>query len=144
MQQIIQEKSELPEKMYFENIDLVFQEENNRILTLDDYTENRNYKYKTILNTSKNFKTNVDSNNNLKFISINKQYPNSELREKFYYGVWYDDNTFIYSVKNKGIYMYNAENRTYATIIEGNNSFELIEVINNILYYDNTSIDLNI
>lgn len=142
IQQIINKEAKLPDNTYYSNIDLVFKEEKNRIATLDDYSEYRNYKTNIILDISKKFKTNIDEKNQLRFISINKQYPNSELKEFFDMGIWYDDDNFVYSVENKGIYMYNAATRKYTTIIEGEETYKIIKVFENKIYYDETYISV--
>ena len=143
LQNVINKETALPDNMSFINEDLVFEEEANRILTLDDYTEKDNFASEKILNISKKFKAYTDiKTNQFCFVSINKQAPNSQLREDFDYGIWKDDNIFIYSIKNKGIYMYNAEKRTYSTIIEGNNEFKIIQIEDNKLFYDESVIDL--
>ena len=137
MQNVIDKEAALPENMSFINENLVFEEEVNRILTLDNYTEKDNFASTKVLNTSKKFKAYSDIKTNLFcFVSINKQAPNSQLREDFDYGVWQDDSKFIYSVKQKGIYMYNAEERTYSTLLEGKNEFKLVKIENNKLFYD--------
>lgn len=144
LKEIVANKKELPEKMYFENSDLVFEQEKARVATLDDYTEYRNNRNKSILNISKKFKINQDLSGQIRFISINKQSPNSELRENLDYGIWYDDYNFIYSIKGRGIYMYNVLNHKYTTIIEGNDTYQLTGISEgNILYYDETSISVS-
>lgn len=133
----------LPEKMYYENTDLVFENEKTRIATLDDYTQYNNLTTETILNTSNKYKVNQDSEGKVMFISINKQAPNRELRELADSAVWYDDNTFIYSVSGKGIYMYDVQAQKYTTIVEGNDKYQIkVLTKENELIYDETSIVL--
>ena len=134
---------ELPENVNFVNEDLVFLEELNRINSIIDYSENDNFSGKNIVNISKKFKIyQNEETQQISFISINKENANSELREKINYGIWQTDYNFIYSISGKGIYMYNAKECRYTTIIEGNNEFKLIQIENNILSYDNTTIEL--
>lgn len=134
---------DLPETINFINEDLVFLEELNRINTLDNYTQKDNFACNKVLNVSKKFKAYIDINSNqFCFVSINKQVPNSELREEFTSGIWYQDDKFIYSINGKGIYIYYPEQRKYTTIIEGKENYELIKIEENKLYYDNKIIEL--
>lgn len=55
----------------------------------------------------------------------------------------YLDNTFIYSIKGKGIYEYNAETMKQTTIVSGNDTFEIKKITDNKLYYDETNININ-
>ena len=133
----------LPDKMYYENTDLVFESEKTRIATLDDYTQYNNLTTEKILNTSNKYKVNQDSKGKVMFISINKQAPNTELREIADSAVWYDDHTFIYSVSGKGIYMYDVQAQKYTTIVEGNDKYQIkVLTKENELIYDETSIVL--
>lgn len=129
--------------MYFKNENLVFIQEISRIMALDDYSESGNYEAEPIINISKKYKTYFDTKTNqLYFVSINKEYPNSELRENINYGIWYTDNQFIYSKKGSGIYLYNVDKHSYSTIIQGSDSFKLEKIENSKLYYDDKVIDL--
>lgn len=78
----------------------------------------------------------------IKFISKSKSVANSELREAINSGLWINDNIYAYGVSNKGIYVYNARERTYTTLITGNEDFHIIEYENFILKYDNKEIKL--
>lgn len=137
---------DIPKGITICNEDLVFEEEKNRINTLDNTTSAYNFeKPGVVLNKSNAFKVYTKSVNNnelfhdIRFISINNQFPNSELREMITMGMWYDDYNFIYSVKDRGIFIYNARERTYTTVITGEGNFELKEVKDNVIYYDDTS-----
>lgn len=88
--------------------------------------------------------TNDEGIYNVKFISKNRNYPNSELikhKQVYTYG-WLDNEQFLYSVKQEGIYCYNAKTRTLKTIIEGRQDFKIVKVENNTVFYDTTSIKL--
>ena len=143
LEDVAQKIVDIPENMNFVNEDLVFEEEIKRINSLDDYSGKDNFANTKVLNISTKFKayTNVNSNK-FCFISINKQVPNSELKEAFDSGIWYEDNKFIYSVEGKGIYIYNAEERKYTTLINGTEKFEIKKIENNKLYYDEKIVDL--
>lgn len=70
------------------------------------------------------------------FISKNNNYANSELKENINYGLWINDYVYLYSINNKGIYVYNARTREYLTLVTGNDEFKIISYDNNILRYD--------
>lgn len=142
----------IPNHIYVEDKDLVFEEEQNRINTLDDTTPNNNYsKIGIINNTSNEFKTykkvaNKDGNIYLvRFISIGNKYPNSELREYITCGLWADDYNFIYSVQGRGIFVFNARDRKYKTVLTGNETYKIYGYSNNIIYYDeNGKVEVNL
>ena len=149
LEDIVKNGQTVPNYVFIENIDLVFEEELKRIDSLDDTSKNfNNSSYGIILNTSNEFKiyknaVNKDGNIfNVRFISIDNKYPNSELREYISNGIWYDDYNFIYSVKGRGIFVYNAQDRTYKTLITdvANAEFEIRGIMENKLYYDEDSI----
>ena len=136
----------LPNYVYVENEDLVFEEEKDRVDSLDDSTKGNNYaKPGVISNTSSEFKTYVQTKNkekkiySVRFISIDDKYPNSELRELMCNGMWYNDYQFVYSVRNRGIFMYDVKDRSYKTIITGNEEFRIIGFNGTTLYYDEGS-----
>lgn len=148
--EIINGKKTIPQNIYIENSDSIFEAEQSRVNTLDDVSKNNNYSSEpAILNTSEKFKTykkqidNSIQSYNVRFISIEGEYPNSELKESINQGMWIDNEQFIYSVKNRGIYIYNAKTRQYTNVITGNDEFRIYGIENNRLYYDETSIALN-
>lgn len=147
LEDILQNEDDIPENIIFRNKNSVFEHEKNRINTQDDYTKYRNYTSNNVLNISNKFKTNVteiqQNVSEIRFISINKECANTELREVFYYGIWQNDNTFIYSVKNKGIYKYNPETQQYSTIVEGAEDYVIKKIENDNLYYDETYLTMS-
>ena len=150
LQELAKTDGSMPTGMYIENEDLVFLVEQERVNTLDDTTNNNNYATSAVLNTSSEFKTynsKIDSDGNLydiRFISINNKYPNSELKEVINKGMWLDNYNFVYSVEGKGIYIYNAEKREYKTVVTGNEKYNLNGFKDNKLYYDSNSIEINL
>ncbi|MBR6033572.1 MAG: hypothetical protein IKP28_02365 [Clostridia bacterium] len=77
-------------------------------------------------------------------MSKDRKLPDSELiRHKVIntYG-WLNDEELLYSVKGEGIFKYNAETRKLETIITGSDTFEIIKIENNTVYYDNNKIML--
>ena len=132
---------QLMDNMFFQNVDSVYESEKIRVSALDDYSNFSNVTTSKILNTSNKYKVNQNSEGKVMFISINKQAPNTELRENAYYAVWYDDETIIYSVKGKGIFMFDVSNQKYTTIVEGTDEYKIGGITpNKMLYYDKTSV----
>lgn len=150
LEEIVKGEKQLLQNMFIENKDLVFETEKNRVNTLDDTSKNNNNSSSVVLNTSSEFKTykkvvnRNDGMYQISFISIDNKYPNSELKESINKGIWYDDYNFVYSVKNKGIFVFNAQTRTYKTIITGNDNYEIKSIDNKLLNYDKTSIELDL
>ena len=148
LKDILENKQELPNNFFYEDKDLVLIEEENRIGKQYDSTVGNNHPYGGIYNISKKFKvsTKLDDNDlrSVKVIAINKQYPNSELKEKISNGIWYNDDILIYSIKNRGIFYYNAVDRTYGNIVNGVDEYRLVYIENGILYYDDTSVKIEI
>lgn len=145
----ISKKENMPKNIYVENQDLVFKTEINRINTLDDVTNNYNYTTSATLNISAEFKVYAKKMKNsnfyeIRFISIGNKYPSTQLRETINTGIWLDDYNFIYSINGSGIYKYNAKTREYKTIITGKSKYIIKKIENNVLYYDETSVDLSL
>ena len=143
MQDVIKNEEVLPDNIYIENKDLVFEEEKNRINSLDNTTSSNNYsKPGIILNTSSEFKTYIQTKNtekgiySIRFISIENKYPNSELRELMCNGIWINDSQFAYSVRQKGIYLYDSKEITYKTIVTGKDDYIIRGMLDGKLYYD--------
>ena len=79
----------------------------------------------------------------IKFISLDGTAPNTELRENVDYYIWIDDYKFIFSIKNKGIYLYNLNSNNYTKIEESTSrEFKIIEYKDNILKYDEKMLNL--
>lgn len=83
-----------------------------------------------------------DNSYDIKIISRNSKYMNSELRENVTSIMWISDTVLVYSVSGKGIYAYSASMRKYTTIKIANATFDLKEYKDGVLYYDDTSIKL--
>lgn len=147
---IVSNNQQLPENMYFENEDLVFKQEQERINTLDDTTSKNNYATMVVRNTSNLYKVatkSFEGSKNLydvRFISIDNKYPHTELREPISFGIWYDDSNFIFSVKDRGIFIYNVQKQEYKTLKTGTENFVLLRIENGKLYYDTESLDIKL
>ena len=148
LEEVVNTKQTLPNNIFIENEDLVFETEKSRVNTLEDTTNNGNYPSTVILNTSKKFKVakqllqGSDNMYQIRFISINNELPNTELREAISRGIWYDDYNFIFAVKERGIFIYNVQTQSYRTLKTGNGEFMIHNIENNKLYYDNDSLEI--
>ena len=141
LEDFVKNNDTLPDKMYFKNLNLVYEHEKVRISTLDDYSKSGNFSNSSVMNISNNYKIVDNSNGTARFVSIDRKAPNTELRESFTYGIWYDDNNFIYSITGKGIYMFDVVNQKYSTIKEGSEDFRIFGIENNsTLIYDETQL----
>ncbi len=78
----------------------------------------------------------------VKFMSKTREYPDSELirHKQIYMFGWINDEELLYSAKGEGIFIYNAKTRKLNTITTGTSTYEIKKVINNTVYYDDTSI----
>ena len=150
-------KNNLPRYTYFEDKNLIYENERYN-------TTNRNYSYlrkeynnlknmqienpslyaNRYLSDSSKFFVGTFGEGNLKIISINNDYPPFEIENTTNNYFWIDDNTLVYGIKNRGIYLCNTENRENSILIEGTDNFNIIDYKNGILYYDNTSLLYNL
>ena len=76
------------------------------------------------------------------FFSRDEKYPNKELKENVYTGFFVTDEWYVYSIKQKGIYLYNVITNEKQTVIEENKNFELKKYEDGLLYFDEDSISL--
>lgn len=155
----------LPKYLYLHtDDDLVYEKEKERVANLEYYyeEENRNmvddnyfleeeyeetYRFSKI--TSNEFfmvyqYVPNEGIREVKFVSLSKKYPNSELirhKQIYTYG-WLNDEQFVYSVKQEGIYYYNAKTRVLKNLVSGNDNFEIKKVESDILFYDEKNIKL--
>ncbi|HOZ55141.1 MAG TPA: hypothetical protein PK993_03790 [Clostridia bacterium] len=136
-------ENQLPKEVYFKNENLVFLAEKQRIVN------QKEIKYdlgNVIKNSSNDFIIDIKELENsvyaISFVSSNLNKPNRELKEYINYGIWKDDENFIYSVKQKGIYNYNVKNNLYSTLITGKQEFNIKKITDNTLEFDNTKIEI--
>lgn len=135
---ILNKNKSLPDNVYVKNTDLVYENENARTFYYIDTQ---------FMKQTDNFIAYVIPNvgsdtNNIKFISKTDNYPNSELSYTVNTYDWIDNNRFVYSIKNKGIYIYNVVTTELDTVIEGNDTFEIKKYENGVLSYDNKEINI--
>lgn len=148
--------SDLPNYTYFKDENLVFLKERTNYSGIHNYSAAlKDYLY---VKSQVQFYPGNDNNNDnmylkdsnkffivgevfphtLKILSVNGDYPPNEIDGLINDYLWIDDINLAYSIKNKGIYIYNAETREITTFIEGNSDFDLKKYENSVLYYDNS------
>lgn len=144
-------EEELPNNLYIDvNYDLVYLKEIQRVEEIQNYmyydSQSKEGKSEEELkNYSSKFYYYEDNSNELpkiKFVSINKEYPNFEMEANVDSYIWKDDYIYIYSIKQKGIYMLNLKDRKIVTIKEGTENFKLKEYNSGILKYDDKAIKI--
>lgn len=129
------------ENVYIESDNLVFIKEQNRSY----------FKYAAINdcdpeadNVTNNFLikfNNIDGKmKEVQFLSLTKEYPNSELDSTIELSgyVWINDDTIIYCINNDGIYLYNCTTRNITTIRKEEIEYKINSFKNNILTYNET------
>lgn len=133
-------------------IDSVYEAEkrrfkNNQSLSQKCTEYKNNIENKRLENIGESFRydiyADIDENGNIysmKFISKDGNNPNRELNDSIDSYLWIDNDTFVYSKKGKGIYIYNLNDGTIRRIIEGTEKYELKSFKNRILNYDEKQI----
>lgn len=134
---VINATKKLPNNVYFKNTDLVYENESSRTFYSIDtqFMEQSDdfIIYSELYN---------DRNYRLKFISKNENYPNSELLNTVSYFKFIDNTSIAYSMRNTGLYVYNIAANTQTTLLEGNEEYNIKEIKNGKIYYDNKNIDI--
>lgn len=89
-----------------------------------------------------------ESYSNVKIKSLNEDYPDYEFDDSFSFNtyIWADDSHLIYSIKNNGIYIYNAKTRENTRLLDGKKDFNITDYDreNSILIYDETEKKINL
>ena len=87
----------------------------------------------------------LDNNNNaysIKFISLLGDTPNRQLNDSMDSYLWINNDTFIYSKKSKGIFLYDLNTGVVSRIITGKEEYILKGYENGILKYDKSEIEI--
>lgn len=142
-EEVKNKQKEIPEQIYIKNENSLMLAEKQRI-----YDKNKiRYDITNLIKgKSDNFIIDLvsikEGTYDISFIARNSENINRNLKEYINYGIWLDDDNFIYSVSYKGIYKYNLTNNTYTTLIKGNKEFKITNLQNNILEYDDKRLEL--
>lgn len=81
----------------------------------------------------------------LRFTPTNNELPESEVKEesnKITTVYEYSENRFVYGVKGKGIYLYDAKEMKKYTVIESTGECKITDVKDGTIYYDGTSVKI--
>lgn len=148
----IDSRNELLKNMHIEDADLVFETECERMMNeYFKYIKEGYFPEEQMIELNRPFQMNSIENkegtySKVKFISINKEYADSELDENLTINeyLWANDYTFIYSIKNKGIYAYDCIERKNKSLITGNDEFKLVNIENGLINYDDKQIELKL
>ena len=76
----------------------------------------------------------------IKFISKNNENPNREISDNIGTYLWLNDEIFIFSKPEKGIYYFNAITGDLGSLLQGTEEFEIKEYKNGILKYDDSEV----
>lgn len=136
----------IPASIYTElDDDLIFIEETN--MKQMDMTTRNPPSSKNNLNSEKYAVGYRQVNNggleDVAFYSRDKENIDIELKDAYIDGLYkIDDDNYIYNISGRGIYKITLSNMQYKTIVQGNESFYIKKIENNIIYYDNTQIEI--
>jgi len=85
-----------------------------------------------------------DRYKNIKIISLSGEHPRAEItRDKEIDSyIWFDETHLLYSIKQKGIYLYDCITREIHTVLEGNEKFNLKKVDKSVLTYDEETVEI--
>ena len=135
----LKQNKQMPANVYTRlDTNLIFNEEMNR--ETQDYF-NRN-PYDEAYVTQTDSYTVRKNNNAYSFFSRDKSKIDSILMINDLTNMLsYNQNIFVYGVKNEGIYTYNAEQMRLNKIVEGQGNFNIEKIEDNIIYYDGTKIN---
>lgn len=75
-------------------------------------------------------------NSEIVFVSKDGNNPNISISDNINTGFWYEDTKFIYSVKGKGIFLYDVINQTKTMLLKGTEEYTFESYENNVLTYD--------
>lgn len=144
------------ENVYIKGTDLVFEEELKRSTNEDlrrnqtgdtSFLEPGDTSEKFVMFTRGTLTTGENGYKGVTFLSKDKQYADTELDRTLVISSykWYDDDNFVYSVNDDGIYVYNCVSRIGAKIdkIDGEIKINSIEG-NTIIYNETQEIEVDI
>lgn len=141
-EQILKQEKDMPNYTYVKNEDLVVKNETKRNYSIHNFKFNlENYEYEYEDSKSKDLISNsnteendfarpsnkffcIKENNNLMIFSKNNEHPPFEIKNNYCF-LWIDDTHLVYSISQKGIYIYDAITRNIKTVKEGNENFKI-------------------
>ena len=129
------------------NQNLIIEKEQTRIMTTTVY-DNSGIAEDPIHYSNKFYFMPGSTFQSSRVIAIDNKYPSSDIDiiGEIYSYVWLDDTHLLFSIRSRGMYIFNAENRTLSTLVEDENSqFEItnFDRSTNILEYDGTRVQID-
>lgn len=88
---------------------------------------------------------NINEEFDLSVVSVTGKFPNTDIDTNVISYLWVNDYTIAYSIRNKGIYLYNVKKLERTIICEGNEEFFIKNITeDNELMYDDKKIKINL
>lgn len=110
---------------------------------LDETDHRRTNNSSAYISTSKFQVIKNDSTNSYDFYSIDKaSFDSSITINKGMDILKYNETQFVYSIPNKGIYLYDASNLNTITLLTGTDDFNIEKIENNYIYYDGKTLKI--
>ena len=151
----------LPRYTYFVDSDLVWENEKNNYYSVHNYEYEKNeYYYEetdsnlTVYSeggvlkyrkySNKFFVSILWGKGKIAIISTQNTKAPIEIEGLINSYFWIDDDNLIFTIKNKGMFSFNAETNEMKTIIEGNEEFDIKDYQNGVIYYDDKNIIYNL
>ena len=147
-QDLQEDSSKIPNRFYFENENLVYQaeleryDEDNLIHSPEGYS---GLKTQATENFYATIEKQGEIQKNLRVISKTRQYADSdvELDTQILSFLWIDQDTLAFSIKDKGIYLYHANNYTKENLLLTKQDCQITKYEDGKLYYNDTSISID-
>lgn len=138
LDKVIKKEASLPKYVYLKNKNLIYISEMERqgAKYTEEISDILSDKFMAVI------KERTNNGYYLSIISRTNSYPSSELSVEVNSNIWIDNDRLAYSIRNKGIYIYNAITRETTILIQGNDEFLIKDFENNVLKYDNKSINI--
>lgn len=136
------------ENVYLKDIDSVFEYETNRSLSESmnrvdpgDFSEEYYEKYLGTKYSVKFYRFDGNTHVGPKFYCRDKSFPDSELNKHTDISsyIWLNENIFIYSIDNDGIYAYNCDDRNNQKILDLNEKIKINSIENGSLVYNDSN-----
>ena len=135
----LKQNKQMPANVYTKlDTNLIFNEEMNR--ETEDYFNRNPYDEAYVIQTD-SYTVRKNDNDYLFFSRDKSKIDSIVTINDLTNMVSYNQNIFVYGVKNDGIYTYNAEQMKLNKIVEGQGNFNIEKIEDNIIYYDGTKIN---
>lgn len=124
------EKIDYKDTYYHLDKSLIMEKEEKRKLSKEVMTDDTNKEANPLIYSEKfsiEYEVSNGSYKNVKIQSVDGEYPHNELDDTIviYKYVWADDTHLLYSIYQKGIYLYDATTRETQVLLEGSENYEI-------------------